>query len=495
MKSSCISWRRIRTLAAAGLLLCCLAARAQAPMPIPVAPSPALVVLAVLLEAAFLGSLFSRSDEKEVRELERRHDWAGLSALADRRLRALADRGRAPPSAPGHDAGAEGGDATGATTGEATGSATAAARPEQETADARKRADRRAFWLLVRAHAKRRLGDCAGSVADHRAAAALGARPPPAAELERGQCEMSLARWEDAEQTMLRAAQAAPALWEPHFNLAVIRSLRGDASGVREALADLRARNPAAADAFETGFGVALARVPEPRAGEAGEPASWARRIPVVGPELSPSTPAGWLAAGELAIGGRALRLPPGAWLLASASGSSISGRISGASSTSLLQVRGSAVPTTVAVAVSAAGGFVDSIVVYEANPRQAAGVDDWDAPACRPVGALHADRFDSRFDRPECLSLHRIDAAAIEARPGLAGLAERVGALGLSLHPAWYAAAYSGYGVSAMARVTVYRPVRALPGDLVAIDWARLLADAVRPLAEGRTPTVTLPQ
>ena len=484
MRSPCISWRRIRTLAAAGLLLACLAARAQAPIPIPLVPSPALVVLAVLLEAAFLGSLFSRSDEKEVRELERRHDWEGLSALADRRLRALADRREPPPSVPGEDAGPA--------AGAATGSEPGAVRPAQETAEARRSADRRAFWLLVRAHAKRRLGDCAASVADHRAAAAAGARPPPAAELERGQCEMSLARWEDAESTMLRAAQAAPALWEPHFNLAVIRSLRGDAPGVRDALAALRARNPAAADAFDAGFGASLAHAPGPRAQDAAEPASWAQRIPVVGPELSPSTPAGWLAAGELAIGGRTLRLPPGAWLLASASASSLSGRISGTSSTALLQVRGSAVPTLVAVAVSAAGGFADSIVVYEANPSLAAGVDDWGAPACRPADAIHADRFASRFDRPECLSLHRIDAAALEA---LAGLPERVRALGLSLHPAYYAAAYAGYGVSAMARVTVYRPVRTLPGDLVAIDWARLLADAVRPLAEGTASAAILPQ
>lgn len=69
-------------------LLCAavLALPAQGQLPFAVPPPAGVVVVPLLLMLAPMAHEFSRSDRERARELERAHDWAGLEALATRRL-------------------------------------------------------------------------------------------------------------------------------------------------------------------------------------------------------------------------------------------------------------------------------------------------------------------------------------------------------------------------------------------------------------------------
>ena len=81
--------RRTKALALALALAFPAQARAQAPLFIPLVP-PAGVVLAplTLMLLIPLDMELSKTDEKRVRELEARGDWAGVVALATRNLAA-----------------------------------------------------------------------------------------------------------------------------------------------------------------------------------------------------------------------------------------------------------------------------------------------------------------------------------------------------------------------------------------------------------------------
>lgn len=194
------AWRR-KTLAAALAASLAMApgARAQAPM-IAVPVGPEVLAVPLLLLLLTLGMKMSQSDEKTVRELEKRGDWAAVVALADKRLAARADE---------------------------------------------------LTWREIRGRALQRSGRCELAMLDLRYAferrvSAGGAAANDAAfqvGLALGLCEMQAWQLEAAAATMTRLAALAPTRWEPPYNLAVIAAQRSDAAA--PARASARAASPA----------------------------------------------------------------------------------------------------------------------------------------------------------------------------------------------------------------------------------------------------------
>ena len=158
--------RRLKVLTLAMTLVLPVQARAQAPFPIPFVP-PVGVILAplALMILIPLGMELSKTDEKRVRELEARGEWAAVAALAARNLAVV-------PNDP--------------------------------------------HWLELRGRALQRQSGCAAAVPDLGQAFDLRmAQTPVAAEpaftvgLALGQCEMALWDLPAASATItLRAAEA-----------------------------------------------------------------------------------------------------------------------------------------------------------------------------------------------------------------------------------------------------------------------------------------------
>ena len=145
-------------------------------------------------------------------------------------------------------------------------------------------------------------------------------------------------------------------------------------------------------------------------------------------------------------------------------------------------------VPTTFAASAAAVGSCAAQ------TARAGVGVVAWDVEPCRVRDAIHVERFAGRFDTPECLVVRRVapDASEPLTRFGPAFAAMRAG----EAAPAagYYEIRYSCYWVAWFADVTVLLPLPSVPGDFVAIQWGRRLADAVRPLARSTLRTAVVP-
>lgn len=424
--------RRTKALALALALAFPAQARAQAPLFIPLVP-PAGVVLAplTLMLLIPLDMELSKTDEKRVRELEARGDWAGVVALATRNLAA----------APGD-----------------------------------------LYWLELRGRALQRQSGCAAAVPDLGQAFDLRmAQTPVAAEpaftvgLALGQCEMALWDLPAAADTMGKLAALAPQRWEPVYNLGVIRALQGDGPGARAAEASLRERNPAMADALleryiqpapaQTAPGVA-AQTAAASAATADAPTA---RLPPP------------LAQTGLNIGNRMLVLPPGRWFAAPAGGRTVMGGYIRAGPVKIDPV---ALTTLGAFELSASGGLA-AAVAFSANAKQAYGISYWnvDEP-CALRNALIVDRFNSPYDQPECLSVRVVTPALARNAADLAPALQAAQAAGATLPAAAYEVRYARYGLDRVVLATWLVPTRRLAGDLAAVQWGHALANGLRPMA-----------
>lgn len=424
--------RRTKALALALALAFPAQARAQAPLFIPLVP-PAGVVLAplALMILIPLGMELSKTDEKRVRELEARGDWAAVVALATRQLAA----------APGD-----------------------------------------LYWLELRGRALQRQSGCAAAVPDLGQAFDLRmAQTPVAAEpaftvgLALGQCEMALWDLPAAADTMGKLAALAPQRWEPVYNLGVIRALQGDGPGARAAEASLRERNPAMADALleryiqpapaQTAPGVA-AQTAAASAATADAPTA---RLPPP------------LAQTGLNIGNRMLVLPPGRWFAAPAGGRTVMG---GHIRAGPVKIDPVALTTLGAFELSASGGLA-AAVAFSANAKQAYGISYWnvDEP-CALRNALIVDRFNSPYDQPECLSVRVVTPALARTAADLAPALQAAQAAGATLPAAAYEVRYARYGLDRVVVATWLVPTQRLAGDLAAVQWGHALANGLRPMA-----------
>ena len=419
--------RRTKALALALALAFPAQARAQAPLFIPLVP-PAGVVLAplALMILIPLGMELSKTDEKRVRELEARGDWAAVAALATRNL---------------------------------------AAAPDDP------------HWLELRGRALQRQSGCAAAVPDlGRAFDLRMAQTPVLAEpaftvgLALGQCEMALWELPAAADTMGQLAVLAPQRWEPVYNLGVIRALQGDASGARAAEARLRLLNPAMADAL-------LARYIEPAPADAAQTTA---PSPVTADAPAARLPPP-LAQTGLGIGNRMLALPPGRWYGAPPSGRTVMG---GHIRSGPVRIDPVALTTLGAFELSASGGLA-AAVAFSANPKQAYGISYWnvDEP-CALRDSLAVDRFNSPYDQPECLSVRVVTPAPARTSADLAPALQAAQAAGATWPAAAYEVRYARYGLDQVVVATWLVPTQRLAGDLAAVQWGHALANGLRPMA-----------
>ena len=443
--------RRLKALTLAMVLALPVQARAQAPMFIPLVP-PVGVILAplALMILIPLGMELSKTDEKRVRELEARGDWAAVAALATRNL---------------------------------------AAAPDDP------------HWLELRGRALQRQSGCAAAVPDlgrafdlRMAQTPVLAEPAFAVGLALGQCEMALWELPAAADTMGKLAALSPQRWEPVYNLGVIQALQGNVAGAAAAYASLRERNPAMADAL-------LARYIQPAQAPSPAPSS-------VQSTPTDAVPSGGAATGftvaspaglpppvgdtGLTIGNRVLVLPPGRWYAAPQSTRTVMGghiRVGPVKTDPVML-------TTLAAFELSPSGRLGAAVAFSANAKQAYGISYWnvDEP-CTLRDALAVDRFNSPYDQPECLSVRVVTPALARTSTDLAPALQAAQAAGAALPAAAYEVRYARYGLDRVVVATWLVPTQRLAGDLAAVQWGHALAHGLRPLAwSSQAQTVSPP-
>jgi len=439
------SLHRLRTLILAFALGAPCLSRAQygGAFVIPVSPSILLGPLLLLLIP--LGMELSKSDEARVRELESRGDWAGLAALASRRL---------------------------------------SEHPDD------------IYWHELMGRTLQRQGRCGEAVKHLRLAfdARLVQTSPAgdaafAAGLALGLCEMAIRDLPTAAQTMTRLRTVAPERWEPDYNLGVIHALQGDREAARAAAAVLATKRPEMAEALQSRYLDPASAPPQIES----PPADGGTIL--APPPSRTGAPAVPLDDLRLAIGSRALILPAGRWFLTGTEKKMIRAKRAHRESWTEIPV------STAHAFALAAGTRVSAVLVFSTNTRQAFGMSLWDDEPCMVRDAVFVERFRSSFYTPECLSLRLVDAATAMASASLRPALQAALAAGGTLPAAGYEVHYAHYGMDWMVSATWLLPTQRLAGDLAgdldAIHWAHALANVLRPL--GREPgaqevTVPLP-
>lgn len=442
--------RRLNALTLMIALALPVPARAQAPLFIPlVPPLGAILAPLALMVLVPLGMELSKTDEKRVRELETRGDWAAVAALATRNLAA---------------------------------------------------APRDPYWLELRGRALQRQSGCAAAVPD--LGQAFDARlaqtpvlPEPAfaVGLALGQCEMALWDLPAAADTMGKLAALSPQRWEPVYNLGVIQALQGNVAGAAAAYASLRERNPAMADAL-------LARyiepaLPSPAPSSVQSTPTDAVPSGVAAPGSAVASPAGLppsLGDTGLTIGNRVLVLPPGRWYAAPQSTRTVMGghiRVGPVKSDPVML-------TTLGAFELSPSGRLGAAVAFSANAKQAYGISYWnvDEP-CMLRDALAVDRFNSPYDQPECLSVRVVTPALARLSTDLVPALQAAQAAGATLPASAYEVRYARYGLDRVVVATWLVPTQRLAGDLAAVQWGHALAHGLRPLAwSSQAQTVSPP-
>lgn len=442
--------RRLNALTLMIALALPVPARAQAPLFIPlVPPLGAILAPLALMVLVPLGMEMSKTDEKRVRELETRGDWAAVAALATRNLAA---------------------------------------------------APRDPYWLELRGRALQRQSGCAAAVPD--LGQAFDARlaqtpvlPEPAfaVGLALGQCEMALWDLPAAADTMGKLAALSPQRWEPVYNLGVIQALQGNVAGAAAAYASLRERNPAMADAL-------LARyiepaLPSPAPSSVQSTPTDAVPSGVAAPGSAVASPAGLppsLGDTGLTIGNRVLVLPPGRWYAAPQSTRTVMGghiRVGPVKSDPVML-------TTLGAFELSPSGRLGAAVAFSANAKQAYGISYWnvDEP-CMLRDALAVDRFNSPYDQPECLSVRVVTPALARLSTDLVPALQAAQAAGATLPASAYEVRYARYGLDRVVVATWLVPTQRLAGDLAAVQWGHALAHGLRPLAwSSQAQTVSPP-
>lgn len=442
---------RCRTLSmiALSLALAAPAPPGRGQLPFPVAPDPVLLLLPLVLTVLGMSVGMSKSDADRARQLESRGEWGRLDELIAARL----------------------------------------ARNPNDLE-----------WRELRGRSLLRRGRCAEALGDLRFAferRQMAGDPAQSAAafgtgLQLGSCQMALWELSAASATMTRLTEIAPERWEPYYQLGLARGRQGDAAGAQAAVAALRERNPAMADALAADLARSAAAPREaatgatiaaPRAPIASAPSTTAApqaKAVLDGPLLATLEP-----DGRLAVGARSLRLPAGLWQLAAATQQVIfaarpafGGGIH----------KSDPVPLVTAYAFEGGTQGVATAVAFTANPVRAHGRSRWNADAdCAAPDALHHDRLHSSIDQPECLLVRRVDAlstlSVLHLEPALRAAQQA----GLALPAHAYLVHYRRYGLDWVVAATFLLPRDRVVGDVAAVQWGLALAAELQPL--GHVP------
>lgn len=396
-------------------------ARAQAQFAVPIAAEAVIVPLLLLLGVGVAS--MNRSEESGIRDLERVEDWRGLERLATRRLGQVERAG------------------------------------STDAAKARENLDAAIRWHVVRAHARRQQGNCAGAVEDGSAIQALSGRwLEPLAE-EHVACLLTLERWEAAASVYASMAAAAPERWENWYRLAFARARAGDTEGASAARRTLERLNPRMAAAL----GRNLRERTEGTGGHAEDKP--ARELPAItGPDVASARVPGLLVPAKLSIGMRTLLLPPGVWTLASRRTSIARGRIARqASVMPILEV-----PVLEGIALSSVdGSTIDAALSFRANTRGGGGISDWATESCTGAQGLRVDRFAGRFDTPECLVVRRLTASSLQHpdSPWSSLVSEGAASGATPLHE-YVEVRYARYGIDTFVEVAMLVPAAGFAED-----------------------------
>jgi tetratricopeptide (TPR) repeat protein len=308
-----------------------------------------ILVAPLLLFVIPLAMHLSRSDEKRMRELEARGDWAAMTALAAKRLQAH----------PGD-----------------------------------------VHWLELRGRALQRQGRCIEATPDLASAfqgqlAVQGqAESAYAAGLALGMCQLAAPDLAAAAATFERLQQLSPLQPEPAYNLGVIRTMQGDTGGAAAALATLESRNAPLAASLRAYMAAASA----PSARDTKPSATTPLPEPIR------------ITQSRLDVGSRALQLPTADWYLASRSESTVRGGkmqlMSGRNETVplvTLRAYGLAADGGLAAAVEFSANPRQAYGILYWN------ADD----GCAVSNVLHVQRFRAGFDQPECVYLRMVAPSA----------------------------------------------------------------------------------
>ena len=201
----------------------------------------------------------------------------------------------------------------------------------------------------------------------------------------------------------------------------------------------------------------------------------------------------GVLPEPTLMVGSRTLRLPPGAWLLASRRTVQVGTRLGTNAATT---TNATTIPAWQLLALQLDGAVVAAAVSMTV-PKGAAGSLPayWNVDAC--LSGEVEDRQVLRRDlaQPECASLRRVDTAdegfGTSPFDEAARLARRYG---LELGGRFWEGRYARYVSQGFVDVSVLLPERLLPTSLDALSWMRRLAGAVGPIAERAGGSAPLP-
>jgi hypothetical protein len=450
-----------RTLRARPLAVVALAVALAVPapptrgqIPFPVGPDPISLLLPLVLTVLGMGVAMSRSDAERARELESSGEWARLDELIGARLARTPD--------------------------------------DLEWRELRGRS------LLRRGRCEDALGDLRFAFERRQAASDPTAAAAFDIGLQLGSCQMALWDLPAASATMARLTEIAPGRWEPYYQLGVARDRQGDAAGAQAALLALRERNPPMADALAAH----LARSAAARhaAATAAPGAAVSSSSSASAPPRARRAPDGPLLAtlgpdGRLVVGARSLRLPAGPWELTATTRQVV---FAATPAFGGVIQKNDPVHLITAFAYQAGAQGVATAVAFTANPVRSYGHSSWSADAdCAAPEALYRDRFHSPIDRPECLIVRRVDAAAAQDLPQLepALRAAREAGLGLPAHA--YLVHYRRLGLDWAVAATFLLPWDRVVGDVAAVQWGLALAAELQPLGHlpgprmARTPVL----
>lgn len=443
-----------------------------------VAPSVALaqaeIILQIIIGLGMRGAWeLTASDADRIQRFESLQDWDGLAQLATERI---GEKPALPPPAADVPPGRE-----------ARGAEPVIRAPDAAT---------RAVWLVVRAGARRQQFDWERAIADY-AAASQAVGGLPRADLNRALCEMALGRYDAAEQTLEKLTRYADLMWDAHYNLGVVRAVKGDLAGARRAQAALQSLNPVLANVLEVEF------IAPP-----AETAPTVPAAPTTG-DLALARAPGRLDDGRMSIDGRTLRLPPGEWVLVSSERAAVTIE----RPATWTPYAGVVEPDTTefaGVAVATDGRLSRRITMFRGHAPVSGYVVPQDLDRRRQLCASPSALF-SRLDRVDggCLHVARVNPLVEGERPPFEYSVHFEGRKGAppsfvvpaSARPRTYYEVYYGRysashtsGKPRFLAVTFLMPIRAFAGDFAALSWAAQVAEQMRRLADGSTPEAVIP-
>lgn len=198
--------------------------------------------------------------------------------------------------------------------------------------------------------------------------------------------------------------------------------------------------------------------------------------------DISKTSPVAEVTDGQVAIAGRAVRLPPGTWTYLSYA----KGRYTtdGVNATER---------HTGYVALTQDKRFRAGIVLEMGEmPLRS---NQWNDEPCKTDGNLHMARLNSTPLHPECVRINRWPTLHRAATAGFyKPVSDWLVQQGHNQSVQVYDITFNHYTATGQGVVRAFVPVSVFPNDQAAIDWGLSLPAHFRPLFQGRASEATLP-